>query len=124
MPESELTRQDITNIIQIHFSYRHIKLWPYEPHKKKIRGIWIVVKNLGYPDGTPDLMGWNVLNGRVYGVEIKTINDVVSDNQKKMHKIMLNDNCEVFIAKELPGKRIELTNLRDKSMEVVYADNR
>ena len=95
-----MTEKDIENAVRIIFSRRGIKLWKNEPHKKLINGRWQSVRGLGYPPGSPDLIGWQYGSGRVFGVEIKTVNDKLSDKQKKFLNVMVADGCIVYIAKE------------------------
>ena len=104
-----MTADDIKTLVRIHFSYKGVKLWKYEPYKKLISGVWHYIKGLGYPKGTPDLMGWSK-DGIVYGVEIKTINDRLSRDQKKMLDLMIVDNCAVFVASEQADESIKIKN--------------
>lgn len=114
-----LIKEDITNLIIIFFSHRRIKLWKYEPHKKKIKGIWRYIKGLGYPPGTPDTMGWRISDGKTCGVEIKTINDTLSKVQKDILDMMIDDNCMVYVAKENKSGNIDLMDWKTKEVEVI-----
>jgi len=122
--KSELTAEDISNAVRIFFSNKGIKLFKNEPHKRIINGRWVVLKDLGFPPGSPDLMGWAVHTGKTYGVEIKTINDTRKIKQKNFHKIMINDNCEVYQAKELVGKKIELFDYRSEQKYIINYDSK
>lgn len=117
-----MTKEDITTATRIFFSHRGVKLFKNEPHKKFISGYWQVIKNLGYPKGSPDLMGWNVSNGVTHAVEIKTINDFLSKAQKLFIPIMINDNCVVYIASERTDGNIDLINYKTKEKEIIHVD--
>jgi hypothetical protein len=115
-----LTKEDITNAVRIFFSYRSVKLFKNEPHKKKIRGCWQAIKDLGYPPGTPDTMGWRTPDGKTFGVEIKTINDKLSKVQIKILTMMINDGCIIYIAKEREDGDIDLIDYKTEEKEIIY----
>lgn len=115
-----MTKEDITTAVRIHFSYRQVKLFKNEPHKKFIGGEWRSIKDLGYPPGSPDCIGWRVGDGKTYGAEIKTINDSLSEKQKHFLSMMVSDGCEVYIAKERIDGNIDLINYKTKISEIIY----
>jgi len=114
-----MTVEDLTNLVIIYFSHRQIKLFRNEPHKKLINRKWQTIKSLGLPKGSPDLIGWNILNGQFYGIEIKTKNDKLSNDQKKMLKLMNQDNCMIFIANEINDFCFKLTSLKTKKSIII-----
>jgi len=114
-----LTAEDITTTVRIHFSHRGIKLFKNEPHKKFISGRWVVIKDLGYPFGSSDTTGWRVSDGKFCGVEIKTINDVLSEKQIDFLNMLVADNCDAYLAKELKDGTIKLTNWKTKIEEII-----
>ena len=117
--ESILTRKDISNAVRILYSYRGIKLFVNEPHKRKINGEWTVIKDVGYPKNSHDLSGWDTSNGVMNWVEVKTLNDTLKKGQRAFHKVVVRDHCESFIAQELPGRRIEIINQRSGFKETI-----
>jgi hypothetical protein len=114
-----MTAGNITNLIRIHFSNRGIKLFRNEPHKKKIDNKWIAIKDLGYPPGSGDTMGWRVSDGKVCCVETKTINDTLFDDQITFLDMMVNDNCLAYVAKERPDGNLDLLDWATKKTEVI-----
>jgi hypothetical protein len=116
-----LTAEDISNAVRIHFSYKKNKLWKNEKTYKKTKsGDYIAVKDLGYPSGFPDLMGYQV--GKVaivVGVEVKTENDTVKNKQTKEMNMMVKDGCIVYTAKENKDGNIDLMNWKNKEVEVI-----
>jgi hypothetical protein len=117
-----LTAADISNAVRVFFTYKHIKLFKNEPHKKKIGGEWVTIKDLGYPSGSHDLMGWRTTDGKTVGCEIKTLNDTEKKDQKKFSKMIIGDNCLSYLAKELPGRKIEIKNRATGDKVVIAAD--
>lgn len=93
-----MNRKSLTSFIQIYFAKQGIKLFLNEPHKMNLNGKMISVHGIGYPKGSPDLMGWSVHSGVVVGVEIKTEGDTLKKDQKDFHDVMVKDNCIVYIA--------------------------
>ena len=104
--------------MRIFFSHKGVKLFKNEPHKKFLSGRWQVIKNLGYPYGSPDLMGWSK-DGIVYGCEIKNIGDRLSPTQKKFLNLMVLDNCQAFVAYAQADGGIQVKNWYDGSYEVI-----
>lgn len=112
----------MTSIVRIYFSYNGIKLFKNEPHKKFISGRWQVIKDLGYPAGSPDLIGWNIKTGQVYGVEIKTINDSLKKVQYNFLDLMIKDNCIVYIGREMENGNIKLSMWNDNEQTEIEID--
>jgi len=73
-----------------------------------IDGVWTAVKNLGYPKGFPDLMGYQEGDGRATGCEIKTIGDTIKPIQTKKLTMMVKDGLLIFTAKERADGAIDL----------------
>jgi hypothetical protein len=118
-PPKTLTAEDIKNAVRVYFSYKGIKLFKYEPYKKKINGVWRHIKGLGYPVGTGDLVGWSVLTGIFHVCEVKKFGDTLSDDQIKMNNLFIKDNCKVFVAYGTKENKIELENWKTKIKEVI-----
>ena len=113
-----LSAEDLTTAARIIFALRGIKLWKNEPHKKLIRGKLISIPGIGYPPGSPDLMGWDVKNGQVVGVEIKTVNDQLSAKQKKFLTMMGMDFCLPFLFRQKKNGKTELLNWQTGEIEI------
>jgi len=114
-----MTTQDLRNLAQIIFSKRKVKLYPYEPYKKNINNRWTVIKNIGYPPGTPDMMGWCINTGIVYACENKTKNDFLSSVQIDRLNYMTKENCECFILEEIDDNTCILTHWRTNEKETI-----
>jgi len=115
-----MTTEDLSNAIRVFFSHRKIKLFKNEPHKKLLGGEWRVIRNLGYPAGSPDLIGWRISDGKTCGVELKTLNDNIKKEQTKFLNLMIHDNCLTYIAKELENGNIDLQDWKTKEKEIIY----
>lgn len=114
-----MTAADITTTVRIYFSHRGVKLFKNEPHKKLVNKVWRYIKDLGYPPGSPDLMGWNTKTGVVFGVEVKTLNDTLSKTQIDILNMMVKDKCQVYVAKEMKYGNIMLTDWKTNEAEVI-----
>lgn len=117
-----LSKEAITNAVIIYFSHKGVKLWPYEPYKKNIKGQWKCIKGRGYPPGTPDTMGWSITNGQVYGVEVKTMTDHLSKTQKDILDMMISDNCMAYVAYGTDQDNIKLVDWKSKDSEIILID--
>ena len=114
-----LNATELSNFIRTCFSHQKIKLFKNEPHKKLLNNKWQVIKDLGYPPGSPDLMGWSIITGQVYGVEIKTINDKLSVAQKDFLNLMVADNCKIFIVRQIDKDTVLIQDWKTKEIEKI-----
>ena len=60
----------------------------------------MAVPGIGYPTGSPDLVGYRLSDCRVAWCEDKTLNDTLKKKQKEQMKRFLFDGCLVFEAHE------------------------
>jgi hypothetical protein len=113
-----LTAADITNAVRIYFSHQAIKLFKYEPYKKLINKEWIIIKDLGFPYGMADTVGWRSGDGKLVVCEVKTFTDRLSPTQKKVLNMIVMDGGLGFVAKATKDDNINIFKWPD--MKVVW----
>lgn len=95
-----MTAEDLHKLMRIYFSRIGFKMWRNEKNYKLIDGVWTAVRGIGYPRGTPDLVGYRLSDCRVTMCENKTVNDKITKDQKKQMPLFFNDGVLIFEAHE------------------------
>jgi hypothetical protein len=111
----------MANAVRVYFSHQGIKLWRNEKTYKRNEGggSWYAVKDLGYPRGFPDLMGYETGTGIATGCELKTLNDKLKKEQTDKLSMMVNDGLLIYQAHERKDGNIDLLEWKLKGKKIV-----
>ena len=81
-----MTDTDLHNLMKVFFTRNGFKMWRNEKRMQQIDGVWMAVPGIGYPTGSPDLVGYRLSDCRVAWCEDKTLNDTLKKKQKEQMK--------------------------------------